>query len=276
MKKVFMMARMALLILCLAMVFTSPLSANADYDDKNMDQGYVKLPDDLDYIRNEVLSGISKTKARLQEEVKLTSNVVSIKKNVLVNRLDDEKILTEDDHELVLIYQEQYTYEEEAAKSTITTDSKIDDSYWAYNNLVIKLSARMDYFTDWSYEEGGMYPRLIYKSTYSFYNSSIYEGMRLGIDSISWGAKQAGPPYPVGGYYVPLYDTGTETYTSTYSDTHVEYHNPSNWTLISEGLASGYGTVYADFEISCYYTPPHMGSFYVDTVKRQVKLGLSF
>ena len=51
------------------------------------------MPDNLDYIKNEVLIGISKNKDQLQDEVNQKSNGASIKENVLVNRLDDKKYL---------------------------------------------------------------------------------------------------------------------------------------------------------------------------------------
>lgn len=210
MKKVFMMTRIVLMILCLAMVFISPLSAVAD--DIKEDQGYVKLPDDIEHIRKDVVFGISKTKARLQDETNKKSNVAGIKENVLVNRLDDEKILTEDDHELVLIYEVEYTYEEKVTRSPITSDYKIDSAYYSWNNLVINLSVRMDYYTDWGYVYEGLYPRKIYKSTYSFNNASTYQNCRLGVDSISWGATQYGLPYG-GSTWWALRDDGTEEYS---------------------------------------------------------------
>lgn len=275
MKKVFMMTRTVLLVLCLTMVFISPLSANAadNTQEKKVDQGYVKLPDDLERIQTDVLSGISKTKAQLQDEANKKSNDMSIKENVIVNRLADEKILTEDDYELVLIYEVQYSYEGEATKSPITSGYKIDSSYYSYNNLVINLSVRMDYYTDWGYVYEGCYPRKIYQSTYSFNNASTYLNYRLGVDNISWGAKQTGYPYG-GSSPFPLNDYGTIGYNPyTFSDSHVEYHNPSNWTFMLDGLSVGYGTVYADFDISCYNTVPPYDSWYVGETSRQVSIG---
>jgi|GEM_PF-7046491 len=271
MKKVFMMTRIVLMILCLAMVFISPLSASAE--DNKEDQGYFILPDDIEHIRKDVLSGISKTKARLQDEVNQKSNVTGIQENVLVNRLDDEKILTEDDHELVLIYEVEYTYEEEATRSPITSDYKIDSAYYSWNNLVINLSVRMDYYTDWGYVYEGHYPRKIYKSTYSFNNASTYLNYRLGVDSISWGATQFGLPYG-GSTWWALQDYGSEEYPPfTFSDSHTEYHYPVNWTLMVDGQAGGYGTVFGDFDISCYKITPPYDIWDAGETTRQVNIG---
>jgi len=271
MKKVFKMTRMVLVILCLAMVFNPPLPASAEDNDRKVNQGYVKLTDNLEFIKNEVLSGISKTKAQLQAEADLTG--ASVKENVLVNRLDDEKILTEDDHELVLIYEVRYTYEEGTTRSPITLEHEISSSHYAYNNLVITCTVQMEYFTDWGYYYEGTYPRKIVRSTYEFGAGSTYEHYRLGVDSISWAARQIGLPFG-GSSWFPLDDSDTITYDPfTFSDTHIEYHYPSNWTYMADGMVAGYGTVYGDFDISIYNTVPPYESWYVGQTTRQVAIG---
>jgi hypothetical protein len=273
MKNAFMMTRMLLAVICLAMVFIVPLPASAEDNDAKVDQGYFKLPDDLEYIKNEVLSGISKTKAELQDEANLKLNGASVKENVLVNRLDDEKILTEDDHELVLIYEVLYTSEEVATRDPITPDYEISSAYYSYNNLVIRCAVRMDYITDGGYYWEGAYPREIIRSIYSFDSGNTYEHYRLGVDSISWAARQSGYPFPEGSWF-PLDDSDTITYDPyTFSDTHYEYHYPSNWTWMGDGLIVGYGTVYGDFDISIYNTVPPYDSWYVGQTTRQVSIG---
>lgn len=273
MKKGFKILLALTLIAVLALPNTFSVLANND-NSVNVKQGYTKLPDNLDYIKNEVLIGISKNKDQLQDEVNQKSNGASIKENVLVNRLDDKKILAEDDNELILIYEVQYSCEGGVNKSPITNDYKIDSAYYAYNNLVVNLSARLNYHTDWDYNNQGCYPREIYETRYSWSSANTYNNYMLCVDSIDWHVAQAGVPYG-GSSFLPLYEGGTHTFDPiiTLSGTYARYHYPSNWTLMLDGLSVGYGVAVGDFDIICYHTVSPYDYFSVGEQNRQVTIG---
>lgn len=129
-------------ILVNTIVISFPLYAMND----SYVQGYEKLSDDIEHIRNDVVSDDLAKIDMLEKSAAKTMHNNSIKREVIMNRLDDKSILEEDDNELILIYKVRYTLEEEANESSqIVSGYRIDSEYYAYNNMTINLSVRIDY-----------------------------------------------------------------------------------------------------------------------------------
>jgi hypothetical protein len=236
---------------------------------------YVKLPDDIEHIKNDVVSNEIKTKDKLESNTNLSLDGRSITEEVIVNRLDDKRILFEDDKELVLIYEVQYTIEEEAAtRSSIVSGYRVDSAYYAYNNMTINLTSRVDFEKDYSYVgEGETNPVKMKKTTYSFEAGSAYYNNRLGVEKIDREAKQYGPPYPSGNYSALNYN-GTKKYNSfTFSDSHYINHSPSNFSLMKDGIIGGYVYVDAYFYVRNYVIAPPYNSWFVKKEPRCTSYG---
>ncbi len=238
-------------------------------------QGYVKLPDSIEHIKADVSLSDIETIKTLESISNRSIDDYGIKRNVLVDRLDDKNILIEDDKELVLIYKVQYTVEDEATtRSPITTGYRVDSEYYSYNNMVINLSARIDYNHDNGYTDpSGAEPFKLTKSTFSFSAGSAYYNYRLGVEQIEKDVRQYGPEYPSGNDLALSYGS-TKTYAGwVFSDTNVVYHSPTNYTLMKDGISGGY--MYADgfFDVVMYgLTPPYSSSL-VNTVTRSTSYG---
>ncbi len=238
-------------------------------------QGYEKLPDDIEHIKNDVVLHDLESKDMLEKNADRSIENNGIKREVILNRLDDKNILEEDDNELVLIYKVRYTVEEEAiARSTIVTGYRIDSEYYSYNNMTINLSVRIDYNKDLGYQHvTGAQPVKITKSTYSFDAGSAYYNNRLGVDQIEKKAKQYGTPYPSGSYIAEDY-IDTKTYSGwIFSDSHVVNHSPSNYSLMKDTIAGGY--IFADgyFDVVNYVIAPPYNSWSIGTVSRSASYG---
>ncbi len=259
------------LVLVNTIVFSFQLYAMED----SHVQGYEKLPDDIEHIKNDVALHDLETIDMLEKTSNRSIENNGIKREVLLNRLDDKSILIEDDNELVLIYKVRYTVEEDAVtRSPIVTGYRIDSEYYSYNNMTINLSVRIDYNKDLGYQDGsGAQPVKITKSTYSFEAGSAYYNNRLGVDQIEKEAIQYGPAYPSGSYKALDY-SGTKTYSGwIFSDSHVVNHYPSNYSLMKDGVAGGF--IFADgyFNVVNYVIAPPYNSWSIGTVSRSASYG---
>lgn len=259
------------IVLVNTIVFTFPLYAMED----SHVQGHEKLPDNIEHIKNDVALDDLETIDMLEKNADRGIENNGIKREVVLNRLDDKSILEEDDNKLILIYKVRYALEEEVIeRSPIVTGYRIDSEYYSYNNMTIKLSVRIDYNKDLGYQhETGSQPVKITKSTYSFDAGSEYYNNRLGVDQKDKKAKQYGTPYPSGSYIAEDY-SDTKTYSGLiFSDSHVVNHSPSNYSLMKDFIAGGY--IFSDgyFDVVNYVTTPPYNSWSIGTVTRSASYG---
>ena len=93
------------------------------------------------------------------------------------------------------------------------------------------------------------------------------------MKSVYREAKQFGNPYPSGSF-LALNDTSTEIFPDyTYSDSDTESHTPANWSMIPNGLGTGYAYALGDFSIWCYVSSPPYNSYYVGNESCQPGVG---
>lgn len=269
MKKILSIFLMILLIITKAASIT--LSAIED----SYSQGHGKLSDNIEHIKNDVISDDLETVVMLKKSSNRSIESHAIKRETIFNRLDDKSILKDDDDELILIYKVQYTFEEKAkTKSSIVTGYRIDSEYYSYNNITINLLVRLDYNKDLGYQhQSGARPLKITKSTYSFDAGSAYYNNRLGVKEIQKNVKQFGPPYPYGSYLAEDY-SDTKTYPLwTFSDFIEVYHSPLNYTLMDDNISAGYVYSTGYFDIVNYVIAPPFNSWTVGTINRSITYG---
>lgn len=268
------MKKILTILLVILIINTKAFSFTLYAIEASYNEGYEKLPDDIEHIKNDVISNDLETVDMLEKSINQSIANNDIKREVILDRLDDKSILEEDDNKLTLIYKVQYTSEESITRSPIVTGYRIDSEYYSYNNITINLSVRIDYNKDFGYEhETGARPLKITKSTYSFDAGSAYYNNRLGVEQIEKRVKQFGPPYPIGNYLAEDY-SDIKTYTVwTFSDSLEVNHSPLNYTLMDDNISAGYVFCTGYFDIVNYVVSPPYNSWSIGTKSRSISYG---